>query len=110
VDVGHRDGQVEGVHRALAGGGQIGVGHATPHHQAGRQAHAGDLADGLDLHRPHGRNADLHLLDTDIGEGLGDGTFLLDGEGHASGLFAVAQGGVVDGRQRVHGRWCPFTT
>jgi len=118
LDVGRADGQVDDVGFTTQGGGQVGLAHAGPDHGAGVQAQAVDGADQLDLALAHGRDADLHLWHTRGVQRLGDGQLLLVAEGHASGLLAVAQRGVIDGEGpggigAVHGgvlRWWADST
>ena len=84
-------------HAAVLRQRQIVGPHAAPDHQAGTAEAGGhDGADAVALFLAHGGNADFKLGDAGRVQGAGDGDLLIDGEGDAGGLFAVAQRGVVD--------------
>ena len=83
-----------------AGGGGVDVGApgAAPADGARRQPQRQHGADAVALVLAHRRDADLQLGDAGVIERARDRQLLVEGEGDAGGLFAVAQRGVVDRR------------
>jgi hypothetical protein len=97
VEIGHRHGHVDDGNAAALRLLQIVGPHAAPDHQSGTAETRGhDGATAVALFLAHGGNADFKLGNAGRVEGAGDGDLLIDGEGHAGGLFAVAKRGVID--------------
>src|SRR5690606_19125258 len=94
----HRHRQFQHVHRQVATGVDVGGGQAPPDEQTDVLRHVvGDGADVAAFRLAHCRDADLQFAYADLRQRGGDGTFFGAAEGDPGGLFAVAQGGVVDG-------------
>ena len=85
------------------GTGQVTFGQPAPDHQRGWQLQGGNGVDAVNFFITHGGDADFHLWHTGCGQCAGNGAFFIDCESHSGGLFAVAQGGVIDDEVQRHG-------
>ena len=96
LDVGHRNRQIDHCDAGIERGVHILGAHPTPGDRGQRKPGRDDGADGGDLLPAHGRRAGLELGDAGLRKRARDRDLLLDGEGDAGRLLAVAQRRVVE--------------
>ncbi len=112
MDIGHTEGDVNGLYAARQGSLQVGDQRPIPGDEPGLEVHFHQGSHRRLLVQAHGGNAALQLMHPHLVEGAGDGLFFLQGEDHPGGLFAVAQGGIVndDARQLIFVHDSPQST
>ena len=96
LQVGDREGKVDGADTAGQGGLNIRDQRPVPGEESAAQIHVDKRADTFLLFTPHRRNAAFEFMDADLVEHGGDAFLLLQRKDDAGGLFTVAQGGIVD--------------
>ena len=84
------------THAGMAGGMQVVFAHPAPGNALGVQAQLNQRLHFFLLARAHGRDADFQLGHPGGVQAAGHGQALCQRKHHAGGLFAVAQGGVID--------------